>query len=44
MGSLGIAGIAWNKWVKNYAVLLAAQFVFAVIMLTVLQTVGWTGV
>ena len=44
MGSLGIAGIAWNKWVKNYAVLLAAQFVIAVIMLTVLQTVGWTGV
>ena len=44
MGSLGIAGIAWNKWVKNYAVLLAAQFVFAVIMLTIIQTVGWKGV
>lgn len=44
MGSLGIAGIAWNKWVKNYAPLLAVQFIFAVIMLTVLQTIGWTGV
>mgnify|MGYP002801340492 FL=1 len=43
MGSLGIAGIAWNRWVKNYAPLLAVQFVFAVIMLTILQIIGWTG-
>ena len=43
MGSLGIAGIAWNRWVKNYAPLLAMQFVFAVIMLTILQIIGWTG-
>lgn len=44
MGSLGIAGIAWNRWVKSYAPLLALQFVFATIMLIILQTIGWNGV
>ena len=44
MGSLGIAGISWNRWVKSYAPLLVLQFVFSIIMLTVLQSVGWTGV
>ena len=44
MGSLGIAGISYNKWVKSYAPLLILQFVFSIIMLTVLQTIGWTGV
>ncbi len=44
MGSLGIAGISYNKWVKNYLPLIAAQFVFATIMLVVLQSIGWTGV
>ena len=44
MGSLGIAGISYNKWVKSYAPLLILQFVFSIIMLTILQTIGWTGV
>lgn len=43
MAMLGIAGVSWKKWAKFYLPVLMIQAVFAVVMLTILQTAGWTG-
>jgi len=41
MGCLGIAGIAYEKYVKWIFPLIALQLVLAVVALTVLQLIGW---
>lgn len=43
MAMLGIAGVSWKKWAKFYLPVLLIQAVFAIVMLTILQTIGWTG-
>ena len=43
MAMLGIAGVSWKKWAKFYLPVLLIQAVFAIVVLTVLQTIGWTG-
>ncbi|WMJ83719.1 YfcC family protein [Oscillospiraceae bacterium LTW-04] len=43
MGSLGIAGVDWNKYAKWFLPMLLVQSVFAMIALTLLQGIGWTG-
>lgn len=43
MGSLGIAGVAWNKYAKWFLPMILVQTAFACIALTVLQIIGWTG-
>lgn len=42
MGCLGIAGIAYEKYVKWIFPLIALQIVLAMVALTVLQTIGWS--
>ncbi|MBL3538118.1 Na+/H+ antiporter NhaC family protein [Aminivibrio sp.] len=42
MGCLGIAGIAYEKYVKWIFPLIAIQVVLAMVALTVLQTIGWS--
>lgn len=42
MGCLGIAGIAYEKYVKWIFPLIALQIVLAMAALTVLQTIGWS--
>ena len=43
MGSLGIAGVAWNRYAKKFIPLFLVQTVFSMITLTILQSIGWTG-
>lgn len=43
MGSLGIAGVAYNRYAKWYAPFLLLQSILASIALAVLQLAGWTG-
>ncbi len=43
MGSLGIAGVAWNKYAKWFLPMILAQTVLACGALTILQLIGWTG-
>jgi uncharacterized ion transporter superfamily protein YfcC len=43
MGSLGIAGIAYNRYAKWFAPFLLLQSILASIALAVLQIIGWTG-
>ncbi len=43
MGSLGIAGIAYNRYAKWFAPFLLLQSILASIALGVLQVAGWTG-
>jgi uncharacterized ion transporter superfamily protein YfcC len=43
MGSLGIAGIAYNRYAKWFAPFLLFQSILASIALAVLQMAGWTG-
>lgn len=43
MGSLGIAGIAYNRYAKWFAPFLLLQSILASIALAILQLIGWTG-
>lgn len=43
MAALGIAGVSWKRWAKFYLPVLLIQAVFAMTMLTILQSIGWTG-
>lgn len=43
MGSLGIAGIAWNRYAKWFLPFIVVQSVLACVALTILQSIGWTG-
>jgi len=43
MGSLGIAGIAYNRYAKWFAPFLLLQSILASVALAVLQLAGWTG-
>lgn len=43
MGSLGIAGITWNRYAKRFFPLILVQTIFSFICLTILQMIGWTG-
>lgn len=43
MGSLGIAGVDWNRYAKWFLPMIVVQTVFGMIALTILQSVGWTG-
>ncbi len=43
MGCLGIASVGWNRYAKWFAPLILVQIVFACTALTILQTIGWTG-
>ena len=43
MGSLGIAGIAWNRYAKRFLPLILVQTIFSFVCLTILQMIGWTG-
>lgn len=44
MGSLGIAGIAYDKYAKWYAPFLLLQCIVASAALVFLQTIGWMGI
>lgn len=43
MGSLGIAGVAWNRYAKKFLPLIIVQIIFSFVCLTILQSIGWTG-
>lgn len=43
MGSLGIAGVAYNRYAKWFAPFLLLQSILASIALAILQMAGWTG-
>lgn len=43
MGSLGIAGVAYNRYAKWFAPFLLLQSILASIALAILQLSGWTG-
>lgn len=43
MGSLGIAGVDWNRYAKWFLPMILVQTLFSMIALTILQTIGWTG-
>ena len=43
MGSLGIAGVAYNRYAKWFAPFLLLQSILASIALAILQLAGWTG-
>lgn len=44
MGSLGIAGIPWNKYAKMFVPFLIVQSILAIVALIILQSIGWTGI
>ena len=44
MGSLGIAGIAYNRYAKWYFPFLLIQCILASAALAILQTIGWMGI
>lgn len=44
MGSLAIAKVDWTKYAKWMMPLLGCQIVLACASLTILQTIGWTGI
>lgn len=43
MGSLAIAKTDWTRYAKWMIPLLSCQIVMAIVTLTILQTIGWTG-
>lgn len=43
MGSLAIAKTDWTRYAKWMIPLLGCQIVMAIVTLTILQTIGWTG-